>query len=321
MDEVTKSVKEMYEKYPFPSSNIINEAHGNRILNDLKIRNIDCRGIKILDAGCGTGEKAISFARVFKESQVYGWDICQSSIEKAGKLAKADGINNVTFESVNLLQVDLDRYKNFFDIIISWGVIHHLSDTVLGLKNLGVCLKPNGRIYVWVYAKNSLGRIEGRIFREAINVLLKEKGFSYEEGIKIVHAIKGLLKTQNYSGRRDFLMRLKWFFDKDVNKKQVITHILKNFRKIKYTTDYDVNIVDSFLHANEKDYDIDMCFDEAQSAGLEIIDFLDMPQQIEKIVDSEYVKGLYNNLAWRDRLKVMERLTDAGHHLFLAKRK
>jgi SAM-dependent methyltransferase len=227
----------------------------------------------------------------------------------------------VTFEHVNLLEVDLDKYKDFFDVIVSWGVIHHLSDPVKGLRNLTSCLKPQGLIYVWVYAKNSLGRIEGRIYREAINILLKEKGYNYPDGIKIVHAIKGLLKTQNYSGRRDILMRLKWFFDKEVNKKQVIKHILKNFRKIKYTTDYDANIVDSFLHANEKDYDIDMCFEEADAAGLKIVDFLDLPQEIETIVKSELVSNLYKDLEWRDRLKVMERLTDAGHHLFLARRK
>jgi hypothetical protein len=88
-----------------------------------------------------------------------------------------------------------------------------------------------------------------------------------------------------------------------------------------YTTDYDVNIVDSFLYANEKDYDIDMIFKETQEAGLEIIDFLDLVQQIEKIVDSDYVKDLFYNLDLKDRLKVMERLTNPGHHLLLVRRK
>lgn len=321
MDNITKTVKDMYERYPFPSSNIINEAHGNRILRDLKKRNFNYHKLKILDAGCGTGEKAISYAKVFRDSEVYGWDISLSSIERAENLAKEEKVDNVKFACVDLLNIDLNKYGDYFDLIISWGVIHHLSDTAKGLKNLGLCLKHSGLMYVWVYALHSLGRIEAGLYRDVIKILLSNDGFTYEKGIKIAHAIKGILRTQNYSGAKDVFMRIKWFLDKDVNKKQVILHILKNFKRIKFLTDYDVNIVDSFLHANEKDYDVDMVFKETEEAGLEIVDFPDLLQQIEKIVDSDYVKNLFYNLDLKDRLKIMERLTDAGHHLFVSRRK
>ena len=321
MDKITRQVKEMYEQYPFPSSNIINVAYGNRIRKDLQKRGFNLSNIKILDAGCGSGEKVTSLAKVFPDCEVVGWDITSASIEKAKQLASREGVRNIRFECTNLLDLDSAKYKNYFDVIISWGVIHHLSDTVKGMRNLGLCLAPTGVMYIWVYALVSLERIETRFFREAIEILLKKGGFSYEKGIKITNAIKGLLRTVNYSGGRDLLMRIKWFFDKDVDKKQVVLHILKNFGRIKYTTDYDSNIVDSFLHANEKDYDVEMIFKETEEAGLEIVDFLDIQQQIEKVVDSDYVKDLFYSLDLKDRLKVMERLTNPGHHLFLVRKK
>jgi len=321
MDEVTKQVKEMYELYPFPSTNIINEAHGNRIMRDLKARGIKCSNLKILDAGCGSGEKAISFAKVFRDSEVYGWDICENSIKIAKEMAEKEKINNVKFMNMDLLNVDTKNFGDYFDLIISWGVIHHLSDSAKGMKNLGLCLKPQGLMYIWVYALHSLERVEIGLFREVVRTLLKKEGFSYEKGIKIAHGIKGLFRTLNFTGKKDLLMRFKWFLDKDVNKKQIILHMLKNFRKIKYTTDYDVNIVDSFLHANEKDYDVEMIFRETREAGLEVVDLPDLSSKIEDIVKSDYVKELFYSLDLEDRLKIMERLTNIGHHLFIVKRK
>lgn len=72
MDETTKRVKEMYERYPFPSSNLINVAYGRRILRDLNKRKLNTHKLRLLDAGCGSGEKVISLAKVFPGSEVLG---------------------------------------------------------------------------------------------------------------------------------------------------------------------------------------------------------------------------------------------------------
>ena len=321
MDAVTKSVKEMYEKYPFPACNMINVAYGKRIRNDLKNRDLSCNGFKILDAGCGSGEKVISLAKVFPDSEVIGWDISGASLGKARALAEQEKVSNIKFENVNLLDFDLEQYKDNFDLIISWGVIHHLADTVKGFRNLGICLKPTGLLYAWLYALHSLQRIETRLVREAADVLLQKEEFSYEKGVKVVNAVKKLIKTLNYGGKRDFFMHLKWFFDKDVDKRQILAHVFKHAGKLKYGSDYDANIVDAFLHANVKDYSIRMIFEETEAAGLEIVDFIEPPVKIEPFVDSDYVIKLYNNLSFRDKMEVMERLVNPGNHLFLARRK
>ncbi len=321
MDDLTLRVKEMYERYPFPACNMINAAYGKRIKDDLKNRGYGCHGLKILDAGCGSGEKVISLSKVFTDSEVVGWDISSASLEKARALAKAEKVSNLKLENINLLDFDLGKYKDNFDVIVSWGVIHHLADTIKGFRNLGLCLKPQGLLYAWLYALHSLQRIETRLTREAVEILLKKEGFSYDKGVKIVNVVKKLLKTLNYGGKKDFLMHLKWFFDKDVDKKQILMHVFKNAGRLKYGSDYDTNVVDAFLHANVKDYSIKMIFEEAQAAGLEIVDFIEPPQKIEAFVDSDYVIGLYNNLGFQEKMEVMERLVNPGNHLFLARRR
>lgn len=322
MDEITKRVKEMYEQYPFPGCDMINVAYGNRIRDELKKRGFNTRNLAVLEAGCGSGEKAVSLAKVFSDSQIMGWDISSTSIEKAKALAVKENVKNIQFERVDLLNLDLNKYKDYFDLVISWGVIHHLSDSVKGMRNLGICLKAyTGVTVIWLYALHSLPKIETRMFQDAIKILLKKDGFTYEKGIEAANSLKGLLKSVNFGGKRDFLAHIKWFLDKNVDKKQIVLHILKNFRKIRFSSNYDINTVDVFLHANVKDYSIDMVFDETEKSGLEIIDFIEPPSKIEGFVKSEKIKNLYYGLDFIDRLRVMERIVNPGNHLFLARRK
>lgn len=321
MDNVTLKVKDMYEQYPFPGNLMINVAYGNRIKADMEKRGFPVKNLRILEAGCGTGEKALALAKAFSESQITGWDITSASLVKARELAKREGIRNITFEQVNLVSIDTDKYKDSFDLVVSWGVIHHLSDSVKGLESIGKCLKASGLFYIWVYALHSLQRIETRFVSEAIMLLLKNDEFSYEKGVKIANALKRHLKTLNYGGKRDLLMHLKWFFDKGVNKKQIIMHLLKNFGKIKIGSDFSANIVDAFLHVNVKDYSIEMIFDETERAGLEIVDFLEPSPNIGGFIDNEFVKELYSKLSFKEKLIFMERIANPGNHLFVTKRK
>jgi SAM-dependent methyltransferase len=320
MDDITLRVKQMYEKYPFPGSNVINLFHGNRLKRDLFSRKKNADHLRILDAGCGSGEKAVSLAKVFRTSEIVGWDISASSIQKAKELAAREKLKNIRFEEIDLINTDISKYHNNFDVIVAWGVIHHLSKPEEGLRNLGFTLKTDGLFYVWLYALYSLERFEISLFRQAIRLLLKKEGFSYESGIRVSQAIKGLLKTVAYGGKRDFLMRIKWFFNKDADKKQLILHLLKNPWSVKYASDYDVNAVDLFLHAYENDYDVNKIFEATDRAGLEVVDFIDLPKEIEAFVKSEYVKDLYYSLDLKDRLMVMECLCKPDHHFFVARK-
>lgn len=62
---------------------------------------------------------------------------------------------NLTSDKLNLLNIkgeDLN-FENRFDYIFSLGVIHHIPNYKLVLKNISKSLKPNGRFIIWVYGK------------------------------------------------------------------------------------------------------------------------------------------------------------------------
>jgi len=94
MDRISQSVNQLYEKYPYPSlpirneHDLINKLHANimsKILATAGLEPALLSGKEILDAGCGTGEKSCYFS--FYGANVTSIDLCNSSLEKAGKLA------------------------------------------------------------------------------------------------------------------------------------------------------------------------------------------------------------------------------------------
>ena len=94
----------------------------------------------ILDAGCGNGQltKALADAG----ANIIGIDVhpylpAQLSTEK-----------------LQFIQGDFDEppfNKKSFDIIIANGTIHHTKDTFHSFQSLASLVKPNGKLYVWLY--------------------------------------------------------------------------------------------------------------------------------------------------------------------------
>ena len=71
--------------------------------------------IKIVDIGCGTGEKTIYYALAFPNAEVLGLDFSEKSLIYANELKNYLGINNLKFTKFDLLN---DNYKTLgkFDI-------------------------------------------------------------------------------------------------------------------------------------------------------------------------------------------------------------
>ena len=110
-------------------------------------------GTKLLDAGCGVGVFTRFYA--YRGFQVTALDLTEAAVQLTKKsLALNDLKAEVQQGSVENLPFD----ENFFDYIVSNGVIHHTPDTEKAIKEFHRVLKPGGKASVAIYHKNWLVR-------------------------------------------------------------------------------------------------------------------------------------------------------------------
>lgn len=110
-------------------------------------------GLRLLDAGCGLGEPALSFAPLLSpRGRVLGVDLSRSMIEAARRRARAMGVRNVTFRAGDMRRLD-SRLR--FDRIVSRYGIMFAEEPAALLARLRHHLRPGGRIAVAVWGPPS----------------------------------------------------------------------------------------------------------------------------------------------------------------------
>jgi SAM-dependent methyltransferase len=105
--------------------------------------------LDILVAGCGTWQAA-KYAVCRPAARVMGIDVSATSIEHTEQLKQQYDLTNLELRQLPVERVgEMERQ---FDLIVCTGVLHHLTDPDAGLRALRSVLKPDGAIYLMVYA-------------------------------------------------------------------------------------------------------------------------------------------------------------------------
>jgi 2-polyprenyl-3-methyl-5-hydroxy-6-metoxy-1,4-benzoquinol methylase len=129
------------------------------------------KGKRVLEIGCGIGTDTINFARAGAE--VVSCDLSAESIKIARQRAEIFGLSErITFVNTNaelMEEVPVDRP---FDLVYSFGVIHHTPKPQLVLKSARQRMSVGGKLKVMVYNRHSwrvagivLGHGKGRFWR------------------------------------------------------------------------------------------------------------------------------------------------------------
>ena len=110
------------------------------------------KGKKILEIGCGIGITTCSFARAGAE--IVALDLSEKSLELAKKRAEVFGLSDrITFYRGNAEKLDEIIPAQKFDLIWSFGVIHHTPNPENVIKCIKGYMSPSTELRLMVYNK------------------------------------------------------------------------------------------------------------------------------------------------------------------------
>ena len=112
---------------------------------DLVIGDIDCRGLKVLDIGCGCGGAVFHLIRQHGAAHAIGIDVEPLVIDRAKELASSYNLSaQAEFETVSPGPLPFE--DQYFDMIFSKDAFLHIPDKETLMKDCARVLKPGGII-------------------------------------------------------------------------------------------------------------------------------------------------------------------------------
>lgn len=136
----------------FIDENVV-ERHSADITSVLASVNIAITGKTVLDIGCGSGISSASFLKQ-GASSVVAIDVDPNSVaatkNTVGKYCASTGSQNFVVRELSVLDpyfIDLGK----FDLVYSWGVLHHTGDMWNAIKSAIKMVGEGGIFYVALY--------------------------------------------------------------------------------------------------------------------------------------------------------------------------
>lgn len=165
------------------------------------------RGVRGLDAGCGSGRILNRLAELFPKSRFVGMDLSKDAIRAAREKASAQGLQNVEFAAVDLSHFDQTAEPESFDFITTFDAVHDqgkplnlLTGIYRALKRDGVYLMQDIKGSSYVY--NNIGHPIGT-FLYTVSCL-HCMTVSLAQGGEGLGAMWGEEKTREYLQRAGF---------------------------------------------------------------------------------------------------------------------
>ena len=132
---------------------------------------------KVLEVGVGAGTDFMQWIR--SGARAYGIDLTEEAISNV-----RHRLQTYELTAEEIIQADAEKlpYENeSFDLVYSWGVIHHSPDTEQCFKEIVRVTKPGGTMKIMIYNRHSLFAF----YRYLLEGLCKGKPFSSFK--KILH--------------------------------------------------------------------------------------------------------------------------------------
>ena len=262
---MSEPVRRHYELYPYPHYPLLASvrrcdtyalnltALWTRFNGELPPRAAE----RILIAGCGSFAP-YPFSQANPDAEIIALDLSSRNIRRARLHCLLHGKRNVNFRCGDLL--DQSSTDGTFGLIDAYGVLHHLDDTLAGLKILASRLAPGGILRIMLYSRYA--RREEESIRRAFRLL----------GVRNPDAAKRLIKRAKPGSR------------------------LRRFVESSHETTFDTGLADALLHPRVHTYRIDGFMELIRHCGLEPLLFAhdgaleDVAREVERIRGLENLK-------------------------------
>ena len=156
-------------------------------VNDLKIENAkqslvkmlgydDLNGKTFLDAGCGSG--LFSLAATQLGANVYSFDFDPNSV-RCTEILKERYYPQSTWkiQAGSILDENYVKSLGQFDIVYSWGVLHHTGNLNQALNNINIPVKEKGKLFIAIYNDEGPKSVRWRKVKKIYNSNFMGKAF------------------------------------------------------------------------------------------------------------------------------------------------
>jgi len=158
-NSTTKIIKKFYEETPFPNYNysddkvsILEIGNGNYFMKNLK--KFIGNNKRVLEVGSGTCQLS-NYLAIGSNNEIVAFDSSLDSLRLGYSYAKKNNLENIKFVRGDIF--DEIFSEEYFDFIITNGVLHHTGDAKKAFEKMILPLKKNGYIFVGLY--NRYGRV------------------------------------------------------------------------------------------------------------------------------------------------------------------
>ena len=139
---------------------LVDDARIDRAIESLRmmLRISDLAGRRFLDVGSGSGLFSLAARRLGAE--VVSFDYDPASVACTAELRRRHdpAASGTGWQVLQGSALDLDFLTSLgqFDVVYSWGVLHHTGDMWAALENVTNVVIPGGRLFISIY--NDQGR-------------------------------------------------------------------------------------------------------------------------------------------------------------------